>query len=322
MKKNAAKKFLRKTAALILAGVIALSMCACAEIKLVSSMDDDTLIVIDDEVCTSAEGIFRLMEVIEAYGDADEYFFERSVGSLTMEEYLKESVKEEMIKLLCVSFIADDLAIYLTDEEIEASNEAAQEAYTQISAKYDTASYSITAEDVCSLYERQALYEKVYSELTESVTMQISETDTKVIEVNFVLFPEGTTLSEAESFREKILAGADFEQTCESAGYEPYMNITVKKGDMVSAFENVAFALTEGELSECTETVDGIYLIECVEDYLEAESAANYNSVIAAAQDEIFDEAYSAVYENVQINFNSDLWKKVDAAGLYISEAI
>lgn len=315
MKKNAGNKNLRRCAALILAFALALSLCACAEVKLVTSMSDDELVVIEDQTISSAEGVFRLMELIHSYGETDEYFFERSVGDMTMEEYLKESVKEEMTDLLCAVYIADEMAVYLTDEELEESNEEAEAAYAEISALYDVSSYGITVSDAQALYEKQALYDKVYSALTDSVTMEISETDTKVIEVNFILFSEDTTISEAESFRSEILAGADLEESALAAGYETYMNITLKKGDMISAFENVAFALTDGELSECTETVDGIYLIECVEDYLEAASAANYNSVIAAAKEEILEEAYNEIYENIQINFNTKFWQSVKASG-------
>ena len=292
------------------------ALCSCSELKLTGKMSSDILIEINDETCSSAEGVFRLMEVIESYGDTDEYFFERTVGDLSMEEYLKESVKEEMIKLVSVTFIADELAIYLTDDEISEAYQAAYEAYAEISAKYDVASYNITESDAASLYEKQALYEKVYSELTDSVTMEISETDTKVIEVNFVLFPEETTIAEAEAFRVTVSGGTDFEEACTDAGYEPYMNITLKKGDMVSAFENVAFALDDGELSECTETVDGIYLIECVEDYLETESLANYNSVIAAAKDEIFQEKYDEFANGTELRFNTDFWESISAVSL------
>lgn len=293
-----------------------LGLCSCTQIKLTSSLNDDTLAEIEGESVSSSEGIFRLMEVIESYGSSDEYFFERSVGDLTMEEYLKDSVEEEMVTLLCCSFIADDLAVYLTDEEIEDAHAQAEDSYNEISLKYDVSAYDISLEDVETLYERQALYEKVYEELTGYVTMEISETDTKVIEVNFVLFPEGTDIETAEAFREEVKNGKDLSEACEEAGYTVYTNITLKKGDMVDAFENVAFALSDGELSECTETVDGIYLIECVEDYLEAESAANYNSVIAEAKDEVFEETYNEFTQTVELKFNTEFWDEIDVTAL------
>lgn len=308
---------MKKAPAAFAAVLMALLLCSCSEIKLVHALPDDVLVQIDEETTSCAEGVFCLMELLDAYSDdIDDTFFERSVGDISMDEYLKECAMEEIVALTCIGFIADDLAVYLTDEEIAAAQQEADEAYADISAKYDTASYDVTQDTVRDYYEKKALYEKVYSELTDSVTMQISETDTKVIEVNFVLFPEDTDIDEAESFRTLISEGADFEEACTQAGYEPYMNITVKKGDMVSAFENVAFSLNDGELSECVETLDGIYLIECVEDYMDAESAANYNSVITAAKDEIFDDTYSEFYESSEIRTNSDYWDTISAAEL------
>lgn len=312
----AKSEIFKKALVLLVIAALALSLAGCSEIKLESSLTDDVLVEINDQTLGSAEGIFRLMELIDSYGDIDENFFERSVDDMTMDEYLKLSVKEEMIKLLCIVFIADDLAIYLTDDELEEVYEEADAAYVNIAAEYAVSAYGITQEDARALYEKQALYEKVYTELTTSVTMSISETDTKVIEVNFVLLPEGTTIDEADEFRDVLLSAADFATACSSAGYEPYTNITLKKGDMITAFENVAFALSDGEISECTETVDGIYIIECIEDYLELESAANYNAVITAAKDEIFEGTYSSFYESVEIRFNSSFWEDISAAGL------
>lgn len=317
MKKDQAKKSLKKIMLLVMTALMAFCLCSCTEIKLVRALSDDVLVQIDEETTSCAVGVFCLMELIDAYeDDIDDTFFSRSVGDITMDEYLKECVIEEVIMLTCIGLIADDLAVYLTDEEIAAADEEGARAYEEISAKYDTASNNVTVADAQEYYEKKAIYEKVYSELTDSVTMEISETDTKVIEVNFVLFPEDVDIDEAESFRSRISSGADFESACTEAGYEPYMNITVKKGDMVSAFENVAFSLNDGELSECVETVDGIYLIECVNDYLDAESAANYNAVITDAKDEIFENTYSEFCESVEIRTNSDYWETITASAL------
>ena len=317
MKKDPAKKSLKKIMLSLMTALMAFCLCSCTEIKLVRALSDDVLVQIDEETTSCAVGVFCLMELIDAYeDDIDDTFFSRSVGDITMDEYLKECAIEEVIMLTCIGLIADDLAVYLTDEEITAADEEGARAYEEISAKYDTASNNVTVADAQEYYEKKAIYEKVYSELTDSVTMEISETDTKVIEVNFVLFPEDVDIDEAESFRSRISSGADFESACTEAGYEPYMNITVKKGDMVSAFENVAFSLNDGELSECVETVDGIYLIECVNDYLDAESAANYNAVITDAKDEIFENTYSEFCESVEIRTNSDYWETITASAL------
>ena len=317
MKKDLAKILLKKISLLAMAALMVFCLCSCTEIKLVRALSDDVLVQIEDESASCAMGVYCLMELIDAYADdIDDTFFSRSVGDITMEEYLKECAMEEVIMLTCIGFIADDLAVYLTDEETAAAKEEAAAAFEEISEKYDTVTYGVTQSDAQDYYEKKALYEKVYSELTDSVTMEISETDTKVIEVNFVLFPEDVDIDEAESFRLLISEGEDFETACTEAGYEPYMNITVKKGDMVSAFESVAFSLNDGELSECVETVDGIYLIECVDDYLDAESAANYNAVIMDAKDEIFENTYSAFCESVEIRTNSDYWEKVTPSAL------
>lgn len=308
-------KIIKKLTACILAAAAALSLWGCSEVQVSAPMDSATLVTIESASVKTTESIFRLLELKNAYGKTDPEFFESEVDGMTMGEYIKDSIKEEMIMLCAVQNMAEEMAVYLSEEELAAASEKAQEAYKEISALYDPAAYAITIADAESLYEKQALYEKIYGNLTDSVTMEISESDTKVIEVNYCLLPEEATLTEAENLRSAISAG-EFQTACESAGYTPVMNVQLRKGDMIEAFENVAFSLGDGEVSECTETIEGIYVIQCVDDYLSAESSANYNAVISQEKEKLFEEAYHAYSDGKVLRFNSEVWEEISVAGL------
>lgn len=308
-------KIVKKFISGIIAAAAALSLCACSEVQISAPMDPATLVTIESSSIQVTESIFRLMELRTAYGETSAEFYASEVDGMTMEEYIKDSVKEEVIRLCAVGNMADGMAVYLTEEENSQALEEAQEAYKEISALYDLSAHAITITDAESLYIKQALYEKVYAELTGEVTMEISESDTKVIQVNYCLLPEEATLTEAETLRSTINAG-EFQTACESAGYTPVMNAQIRKGDMIAAFESVAFSLGDGEVSECTETIEGIYIIQCVEDYLSAESSANYNAVISQEKKERFEEVYDAYSEGTALRFNSEVWEEISVAGL------
>ena len=302
---------------IILAFIMMLALCGCSQVKLAGPMSSKILVTIDDESCTVNEAIFRLMEVRNYYkADEDEMFWYRTIGDTTFAEYIKESVKDEMLKITSSVIIADEMALYLTEEEQAKIQNDASEAYAMISEQYDLGSYGITLDTAVQLYTKQAYYNKVFNKLAEDIDLKISESDTKVIEVNYVEIPVSVSINEAEEFRNEVKAGTSFETACTNNGWEPVMNQVLMKGSMPSAFEDVAYALTDGELSEIVETTDCLYVIQCIEDYMIAESVANNNQVISSAKQQLFDDKYEEFAETVIMRFNDSVWEDISVPDL------
>ena len=313
------KRFLKNKPRKIAAGAAALMavlslLTGCARVQFVAQMSDETLLIVNDEECTMAEGIFRLMEVKDEYisdEEEDELFWERSVGDITMEEYIKESVEEEMIRITSCIIMADEMAITISSEELEEITAAAEKSYASVSENHDLAAYGITLDSVIALYTKQELYDKIFDELSSDVDIQISESDTKVIEVNYAEIPLETDSDVLEALRQEVQAGTDFETACNEYGLEAIMNQVLKKGSMPDEFESVAYALVDGELSEIIETDECYYLIQCVEDYLISESVANNNKVMADARQETFNEAYTEFSAETSLQFNDAAWEEI-----------
>ena len=311
------KKIFSKIVILILSIMMVISLSACAEIRLAKPLDDDVLMIIDDTECSTAECIFRLMEVKELYhADEDEIFWYRSIGDTDLEHYVKESVLDEMMKYTASMIIADEMALTLSVDEQSQIRNYAKEAYDEMASKYELSKYGITVETVENLYLKKALYDLVFNEVSKNVTMEISTTDTKVILVNYVIIPTKTPIDDIEAMRNRIRGGEDFGEVCTENGYEPSLNCILKKGDMPEAFENVAYALLDGELSEAIETKECIYLIQCVEDYMVNESVANYNEVISRTKKEKFDEKFIEFSSDRLLRLNTKVWDNISVPDL------
>ena len=311
------KNFLHKFFICILGAVLLVSLAACSEIRLARPMDDSVLLVIDDTECSMAEGILRLLEVKELYNaDEDDIFWYRSIGDTDMEHYVKDSVLDEMTKSTAAVIMANEMALTLSIDEQSEVLSNAREGYEKMAAKYDLAKYGITLETAENLYMKKAYYDLVFDEVSKDVTMEISMTDTKVILVNYVEIPVKTPIDDIDAIRERIQSGAAFETVCEDAGLEPHMNRMLKKGDMNSIFEQVAYALLDGELSEAVETKECIYLIQCVEDYMVNESVANYNEVISRARKQKFDEAFVEFSADRLLRLNKKAWNSINVPDL------
>jgi len=308
---------MRQAAAALAVLMITCVLAACGEIRLAGPMSSKTLLVMGDESCSVAEAVYRLMEVREYYkADEDSMFWDRAIGDTTFEGYIKGSVKDEMMRITASQMLSEEMAVYLDDADISAYQAAAMESYTALSQLYDLSFYGISSDTVNTLYRKQALYSKVFNKLSENINIEISESDTKVIEVNYVEIPANVNLNKIEQMRSEVKSGTGFQKACESFGWEAVMNQVLMKGDMPRAFENVAYALIDGELSEIVETTECMYVIQCVEDYMISESVANNNRVISEARKAEFDKAYDELASRTTFRFNDEIWDDIRVSAL------
>ncbi len=311
------KAFLRKIVMTLSVISLVVIMCGCSEIKLAGSMSSSTLLTLGDEECSVAEAIMYLMQVKEYYkADEDDIFWYRSIGDITLKDYIKDSAKDKVLRITASSLISTEMALYLTEDEISEIRTQATDAYDALKEKYDLEKYDITLETAIALYTKEAQYNKVYDKLSENINMQISEADTKVIKINYVDIPSSVSIDRVEELRSEIKSGTSFETACSSFGWEPVMNKVLKKGDISDAFENVAYALVDGELSEAVVNADHIYVIQCIEDYMITESVANNNEVLSNARQAAFDEYYNEIAERVEFRFNDKIWDSISVPDL------
>lgn len=314
------KRQMKKIISLLLAAImLCFALTACSnEIRIDTTMDKNILLNVGGTTCSTQEAIFRLFEERAQYEAIDnELLWKRDLGGETMADYIKSAVKYEMTRNTTCMLMADSLALYLNeDQETEAAMKA-QEAYDKMSARFDLSKYNITLTDVQNLYYKEQVYQMLYEELSKDLSLEISESDTKVIQVSYVFIPGQENYEAAEALRAKINGGEGFEYSCEQAGYEPVLNKTIMRGDMPESFERVAYALIDGEMSEVVEDgKNGYYLILCIEDYLVAESTANKNKIISEAKKEVFDKEYAAFTAKKKLQFNSGVWDAIDVEGL------
>jgi len=159
---------------------------------------------------------------------------------------------------------------------------------------------------------KRTYYNKVYEKLSENISMEISEADTKVIEISYVFIPSEDGIETAEKMRNEVRGGADFESVCSNYGYVPVQDLMVMKGTLQASMEDKAFALRDNEVSEIIETREGYYIIFCLEDYKVAESLANKNRMIADAKKERFQKAYEDFARSNKMRFNTSAWDEYD----------
>ena len=288
-------------------------LCGCTEIRVTNPLGQNVLMEINDTQCSVGAGVLRLLEAKEDYSSSDDQLlWTRTLGNTTLSEYVKEAVTDELMRYTSAEAMAPDLTVYISEEDRAQVEIDAEALYTSLNSKYNLGRYSITMDDAVDLLLKRTYYNKVFDKLSEDINMEISEAQTKAIEISYVFIPAEEGVETAEKLRDTVRGGENFASICETMGYEPVLNQTVTRGSMPAVFEEKAFVLRDNEVSEIIEARDGYYIIYCIEDYKVAESIANKNRILADAKKEHFEEAYQAFAATARMRFNEKEWEKYD----------
>ena len=291
------------------AAVYAFAFTGCTQIKVTKPLSEEALFEINDTECSIGTALLRLLEAKEEYENAeDSVLWTRKIGDTTLAEYVKNTVKDELLKYTAAQEMAADLTVYLSNEETNSAKNSAMQLYEHMVTKYNLVNYDVSLEDAEDLYIKKAYYDKVYEKLSENIYMEISEADTKAIEIDYVFIPAEDGIETAEQMRNEMKSGTEFAEVCADHGYDVVLNNVETKGSMPEAFENSAYALRDGEISEVVVTQSGYYIIYCIEDYLVTESQANSNKIIYDKKKENFQEAYEKFAKTNKMRFDNSKW--------------
>ncbi|MBR3309249.1 MAG: peptidylprolyl isomerase [Lachnospiraceae bacterium] len=303
-----------RIAALSIAAVLlCISLSACSEVKLKTSAVKDAFIQIEDATCSRAEAIFMLMEEKAVYeeGQNPADFWEREIGSENMNDYVKDVVVDKLTRYTAAEVLSDRLGVYPSEEAKNKAGEDAVTSWTKISGLYNVDEYEITAADVNDLYLKKATYDAVYNKITTDAVADITEDSTRVMLADYVVIPASAGEETAETIYKSIKEGAEFSDACSAAGYQMLAEQQIKRGEMNSTVDNIAFALNDGEMSEVIVSKEGYYIMRCIDDKLLLESAANYNEVMANAKEAAFRDTYYEFSKESKMSFDSGYWKKI-----------
>ena len=303
-----------RATALVLVTVLVLALlCGCAEVKITHPLGKQIMLEIDDAQCTLGTAALRLMEAKEEYQNSEDHvLWIRNIGDITLAEYVKDTVKDEIFRYTAAQVMARDLTVFITDEERSQAEQDARNLLNELEIRYNLSKYNISTKDAVDLFLKRIYYNKVFEKLSENILMEISEADIKVIEIDYVFIPAEDGIEVAERMRNELRGGAEFAAVCADYGYEAVLNQTMKKGTMPAAFETKAYALRDNEISEIVETRDGYYIIYCLEDYKVAESLANKNMMISDGKRTRFQQAYETFAATAKMRFNDAEWDKLD----------
>ena len=163
------------------------------------------------------------------------------------------------------------------------------------------------------------MFEKLVEELTKGIDLEVSDSEAKVITV---MQAETADRQTAENLSlAAAQENADFEKCASDAGLSATTRQLGRKEES-QEFEDAAFALSAGQVSQVIESNGTYYVIKCISDYDEEATAARKKIIFEERKRKAFKEIYDSFREGINLTYSGDPWNKLElGSGRYAAGA-
>lgn len=245
-------------------------------------------------------------------------------GDSTLDQYIKEQVKTQLVQLAGMNVLANEKGISLSKEEKESAKKAAEE-FLACFTDQQLKAVGIKKGDVQELYFQYAVAEKLYNQLTRHVEKEISDDQARMIDVQVIYFKfdsngeeNSSALEERNAVNEKAYqvwekanAGEKFEVLAAEYNEGAQMEYHIGRDEMEKAFEEAAFQLADGQISGLVEGKEGVYIIKCISNYNQTETDANKTAIYEKNCSVVFNEEYEQFLKKAEVKLNEKAWDSV-----------
>jgi parvulin-like peptidyl-prolyl isomerase len=244
----------------------------------------DAIALVGDRAIPKAE-YDRLLSQAEATYEAREQEFP-AAGTPEFAQ-LRNALVRSLVEQAQFEIAAEELGITVTDEELETRlDELKEQFFEGDEEKYqeELEKQGLTEEQVLKDLRTRMLSEKIFEEITSEV--QVSDADVEAYyEENKTQFEQPASRevrhilvknkAKADEIHGQLENGGDFAKLAKQFSQDPASKddggkFTAQKGATVAPFDEVAFELETGELSEPVKTQFGWHIIEAVGDVEDA----------------------------------------------------
>ena len=331
--KKRRRQIYRIKAALIGVLAAAFTFCACGDngsrIVFTAGMGKDEVFRIGNSICTVREMTVYLTNTKNQYEKVyGTQVWEISRDGVTLEENVKETVLAKMAQIKTMYLLAESRKIVLDESENSRVEQAAAEYFDSLNDR-EKELMDVDENTVRQLYREYALADKVYREIIKDVNPEISDDEARTITVQHILLHtygvsgSGARIPYSEEEKQQVYAKACEIRETAPEGEEEFAELISRysedtaavysfgKGEMDRAFEQAAFALETGEISQVIETDTGYHIIKCISTFDKEQTDRNKLEIVEERRREVFGQEYDTFVETLARQLNTELWEQM-----------
>lgn len=303
----------------LLAGVCTGCTIGDTEIVLdINNVGRDDIFSINGVDCTKDEARLYLCNYQNLYGneygvDLWDYDYSQMDPDKTLEAYVKEVTLAELANVICMSQLAEEREITLTEREKTLLEKVVEEYYGSLSEK-EIEYMGIDKNKLKKYYERYALAHKLYTSLTEGINEEVSDDEARVVLIQQIVVADQ---EKAETVKQKLEAGADFQSVASSYNEAETVERYLTRGEYAAEVDAVVFRLDNKEQSGMITTDNGYYFIKCINKFVEDMTDAHKAEILIQRRKEQFDDVLNDFIKNSEFDMSEKRWAeiKVDTSG-------
>ncbi len=249
-----------------------------------------------------------------------------SFGKMIKDEVINQITE---IKIICAE--AEKQGITLSEEELADADAYAKEHFEGL-APEDISRYLITEELLRKIYADNLLAEKAFETLTINVDTNVPDMDAKQITVQQLLIyscdfdaegkkielsaeDKATAYEKVRNLLDQAKTTDDFYALAEANSESDTIEYTFGRGqgpkEFSPAFEQAAFTLKTGQVSDIITTDYGWHILYCKSDNNEDATIQRKEEIIDQRRSELFAKLYSDWTENYDVVVNSEAWDAI-----------
>lgn len=313
--------------------LLAFGLTACGEdgtrVVFTTGFREDEVFRIADINCTRAEIMVYLTTMQNRYESVyGPEIWNVEKDDVTLEENVKETVLARIAQIKTMCLLAEREDVELDSEEIRLAEQAAAEYFSSLN-ETEVRLMGVELETIRQLYLEYALANKIYEYIIQDINPEISDDEARTITVQHILLRTWTTdgsgarviytedvkesvYKKACDIREMAVSGdQDFLDLASRHSDDTTITYSFGKGVMDALFEETAFALETGEISEVIETESGYHIIRCTNTFDREQTELSKLEIVEERRREVFGEEYDAFADTLVRQLNTPLWNEI-----------
>lgn len=298
------------------------------EIVLTTDFEEGEVFRIEKMSCYEPEVMVYLVNSENLYDTifgAD--IWQIPIDGTTLENKYKDTILARLAQIKVMNLMAADQVFKLNDDDVLRVKSAARDYYASLNPA-EREVMKVDEDTLYNIYYEFATADKLYHDMTDKIEPEISDDEARIVTVRDILIKTykpsavGTVSynrAERDEAYERILSiknrldeGADFDVIAESTENEDErIEYSFGRGVMPESYEEAAFSLVVGEISDIVETDYGYHILKCITAYDPEETDKNREIIIKKKKQEAFNKMYDDYLQNINSNLNADLWDTI-----------